>query len=160
MVRKGFILVEWMIQFLLCTLLGMLTFALFRTWSTRLTSLHRELDATLQMPNALDVLRRDMQVVTRDRVEVLSDRCKISVQGQQIIWQFKNGTLFRSQKKYDVAQKKWRKAVKNVAAEKLTSCSFVPLYIATASNIITGLKVQCGNPSLEYVVSVRNGKEL
>jgi type II secretory pathway component PulJ len=160
MVRKGFILMEWMIQFLLCTLIGILAFALFRTWSTRLTALHHSLDATLQLPNALDVLRRDLQGITNERLEVSRERCKIALPGQQIQWLYENGILYRSQKKYDPMQKKWRKAVKNVAAEKLSACIFVPLYSATAPGIISGLRVQCGNPTSTHVFGLRNGKEL
>lgn len=160
MVRKGFILVEWMIQFLLCTLIGMIAFALFRTWSARLASLHSGLDIVLQLPNALDALQRDMQTVTSDTIEISSDRCSIAQQGQQILWQFNNDILFRSQKKYDIAQKKWRKAVKNVVAEKLAPCVFVPLYSAAATGVVTGLRVQSKNPVSEYVISLRNGREL
>lgn len=162
MVHKGFVLVEWMLHFLLCTLIGMFAFALFRTWSTRLISLHRGLDATLRLPSAFDALRRDLQIATGSLVEIHADRCKITQDNhaQYTLWQFKNGTLFRSQKKYDLTQKKWRKAVKNVAAEKLASCMFVPLYGATGAGIITGLKVQCGNPAGEYVFGLRNGKQL
>lgn len=158
--HKGFILVEWMIQFLLCTLIGMIAFTLFRTWSVRLGSLHRGLDAALQLPSAYDVLRRDLQVASSDMIEIQSDRCRISKPGQQIIWRFKNDTLFRSQKNYDAAQKKWRKSVQNVAAEKLTACSFAPLYNDTKNAVITGLQMKCGDPACEYIIGLRNGNAL
>lgn len=157
MKRHGFILVEWMIQFMLCTLIGMIAFVLFRTWSTRLNSLHKGLDIALQMPNAYDILRRDLQSVSGDHINVRFDKCRISMPGKQIVWCFKNNTLFRSQKKYDGA--KWRKSVQNVVVEKAGSCSFAPIQ-DMQNNTLAGVQMKCVEPVSVYIVSLRNGKEL
>lgn len=158
--RKGFILVEWMIQFLLCSLISLIAFTLFRSWSVRIHSLHRNLDASLQIPNAYHMICRDIHAAQPEMIEVVSDRCKIMISERLIVWRYKNNTLYRAQKKYDTKQKKWRRSVQSTTVENLPTCIFTPLYKKQDKNVLSGIRITCGAPVQEYVIGLRNGKEL
>jgi hypothetical protein len=156
--QKGFALIEWMIQFVLCTCLCMLVFMLFRTWLGRLSALHGSFNNTLQLPLALDVLRRDVQAADNNTFEVRADRCVCRTQGQRIVWRFKEGVLYRIQKKYDEKAKQWRKAVRNVAAEGVTGYYMVPIRINADKTRLDGITVMSPHKKSTYVIALRNGK--
>lgn len=158
MLAKGFMIVEWMIQFLLCTLIALIAFSLFRTWTVRLNLLHARMNGALQMPAAYDVMRQDVLATDPDTLEVAAESCLCHAAGQYVRWRFKHDKLVRTQKKYDAALKTWRKAVTNVAAEQLQGYSFAPLYEQHgAHGTIKGVAIMHAGVPV-YVIGLRNGK--
>lgn len=115
---------EWMIQFALCTMLGITAFALFRTWAMHAKKLHQSLDQALQLPLAYELLRRDLMKVQPQNLICSTHRCVIKFPGQQLKWYLKDNILYRSQKSYNTTKSQWNRAVKNVVAEKVSDISF------------------------------------
>jgi hypothetical protein len=156
--RSGFIIVEWMMQFLLCALIGIVSFSLFRTWSVRLGMLHKGLHLSLQMPTASDALRRDLSDSAPDAVKIFPDKCVYVSSDKYIAWQIKKNKLFRIQKNYDSAQKKWRKATKNLAAELVGNSSFRAISSSAIKDGVAGVQILDEKGTCLSTVALRNGK--
>ncbi len=155
-VKKGFVLVEWMVQFLLLTILSIVSYSLITMWYTTILRTNRLIADLLPVYLATDIMRSDIAQGDPERMRIEGNKLYLMHDHKQIQWYFNEQKLFRTSGSYDQQQKRWRKPAKSLVASKIRIGTFSKQNVHDKQ---IGIKLQSIHQPkmIEQVVSMRNG---
>lgn len=154
--KSGFIIIEWMIQFTLLTVISTITYALLAQWYIRISHTHRMLTDLLPLYLATDAMRSDIREVDVATIYTQDNTLLISKSHEHIQWHCADQKLFRIKGSYNEQQKRWLKPSKNVIADQVKGALFTKTSKRDAFYISIQL-CQSTKQSIEHTITLRNG---
>ncbi len=154
--KKGFVLVEWMVQFLLLTILSVVSYSLITMWHRTIIRTNRLIADLLPVYLATDLMRSDIAQGDPDKIRIEGNTLYLKHVHKQIQWHLSEHKLFRISGSYDQQQKRWRKPAKSLLASKLHTGIFSKQNLHDGQ---IGIELQIIHQPkmIKHVMSIRNG---
>lgn len=158
--KKGFVLVEWMVQFMLLTILSIISYTLIAMWYKTISRTHHLITELLPVHLALDVMRSDIAQGDPEKIRIDGNKLYLMHSHKHIQWYLNEQKLFRISGAYDQQKKRWRKSVKSLVANKLHTGTFAQKH-ANAKNEKQEIRIKLHSihkpQPIEQLIIVRNG---
>ncbi len=154
--KQGFVLVEWMVQFLLLTILSIISYSLVTVWHTTILRTNRLIADLLPVYLAADVMRSDIAQGDPDTIRVEGDKVHLMHNDKRIQWQLNKQKLFRISGSYDQQQKRWRKPAKSLVAHTVQSGDFMQQH-GDDRQINIKLQTKYRSDTIKQIMTTRNG---
>ncbi len=112
----GFILIQWMVYFLLLTMLSWASFSWMRSHYMRLKAMHQTCDTALSLFIASDLLIKDVQQAQTIQQARQKDACRLKTGAGDVAFVIEDSKLYRIAGSYDPVKTRWRKKTKSLLA--------------------------------------------
>lgn len=152
--KDGFFLVEWMVHFLLLTIIALLSYSLIASWYRTVGQMNRLCNELLPVYIATDILRSDIHEA-KDVKADNDNRLHMAHEYRSITWYCKDNKLLRSISSYDKKEQRWLKPSYGLLAQHITG--FASRLLTGVEQITVNVKTERGTGAILLVASLRNG---
>ncbi len=156
--KYGFILIEWMVQFLLLTTVALISYNLIASWHRTIVQMNRVCNRLLPIYIATDIMRTDIHEATKVNVDGNAMLLSITSEHRSITWYCKEKRLFRSIKSYDQKDQRWLNPYYGLFAQHIVDCK---THISRSSKgldlIEVDLKIENRSDKIGLNSPLRNG---
>lgn len=151
-VRRGFLLIEFIIYFAVATTLFTVSFQAVSSLYLRMLGQSTFVNRLTEWHCAQDVFARDVQRAPCQRwlFKKVTEQSLIWAQGNEDIgWILEDGTLMRYAGTYDVVKQEWKKKVKSLVVQDVQRCVFAVVMqqgkqLVAAVPLVAGIGFELG----------------
>lgn len=151
--KPAFLLVEWMVQCGVLTLLVIITLTVTITWYKNIARDHQLFSYTLPLYVATDVMRVDVH--NAHKISLENDQLQLIHQHTIYVWYIVRNQLMRSLMRYDPRDHRWLKPAVAMIASYVMSSQWERI---AYQRVFTGLSVllQDKHSSVQAILATRN----
>ena len=158
----GFILIQWMVYFLLLTMLSWVSFGWMRSHYIRLKAMHQICDTALSLFIASDLLAKDVQQAQTIQQTRQQNVCSLETGAGDVVFVIEDNKLYRISGSYDTVKTRWRKKTKSLLATQMAGMHVSYEKTGDLQKEYNFIKVHLEQKKLhdkilDYGIALRNG---